>query len=253
MKDQVFSGRDVADALAAASRVLGLAADTLRYVVLERGAPGVLGMGGTPARIAVLLDSAGDGGDHDHDHQGGRGEPGAVRGPGGRLPEPALHDPAEPRSGIRRAVRALAEAGHLDLEVGFEEDESSLRVCLAGPGTGWLLERDAEVLTALEHLLQRMFGRHLSPRRLILDAAGYRETRDQALRALAQELAAAVRTDGVARTTDPLNAYERRIIHLTLAEEAGVRSFSVGEGGGRRVTVAPADTAGPAGTGAGGA
>jgi predicted RNA-binding protein Jag len=53
-----------------------------------------------------------------------------------------------------------------------------------------------------------------------------------------------VRADGVARTTDPLNSYERRVIHVALSTEEGVVTFSVGEGSGRRVTVAPAPPAG---------
>ena len=59
------------------------------------------------------------------------------------------------------------------------------------------------------------------------------------------ELAEQVLADGRARRTDPLNSYERRIVHVTLAEVRGVQTFSVGEGADRRVTVAPADDAAP--------
>jgi spoIIIJ-associated protein len=72
-----------------------------------------------------------------------------------------------------------------------------------------------------------------------VDCEGHRETRDEAIRLKARGLAAAVRADGTARVTDPLNAYERRIVHMALAEEPGVTTYSVGEGAGRRVTIAP--------------
>ena len=92
MKDRVFSGRDVADALAAAGQALGLPPETLRYVVLEAGRAGGLGVGATPARIAVLLD----------------GSP----APASREPAPTPARPSgDPRAGIRAVVRAMGEAG----------------------------------------------------------------------------------------------------------------------------------------------
>jgi spoIIIJ-associated protein len=56
----------------------------------------------------------------------------------------------------------------------------------------------------------------------------------------AHALAAEVRADGKPRTTTPLNAYERRLIHVALSQVEGVVTYSVGEGADRRVTVAPA-------------
>jgi spoIIIJ-associated protein len=58
MRDRVFTGRSVSEALDIAGRTLGLAPDAIRYVVLERETAGVLGIGGTPARIAVLMENA---------------------------------------------------------------------------------------------------------------------------------------------------------------------------------------------------
>ena len=83
-----------------------------------------------------------------------------------------------------------------------------------------------------------MYAPFLSSRRLFLDCEGFREQRDEALRQKALGLAAAVRADGTPRLTDPLNAYERRIVHMAVAEEPGVITYSVGEGDGRRVTIA---------------
>lgn len=221
MRDPLFSGRDVAEALEAAGRSLGLAADSLRYVVLEPGSPGVLGMGGTPARIAILLDRP------------------------SRAPEAAA--PARPggAAGVRSILEALAAAAGIEIALALEETPEALLVGIRGPGAGFFLEREGDLLKAVEHLLQRMFGRELEPRRLALDCEGYRAQREERLRARARELAEAVRRDGKPRTTGPLNAYERRIVHLALHGEPGVRTFSVGEGGERRVTVAAAEDAPP--------
>ena len=73
-----------------------------------------------------------------------------------------------------------------------------------------------------------MFAPFLESRRLLLDYEGHREARDEALRQKALGLAEAVRADGTPRVTDPLNAYERRIVHMALAEEPGVDDLQRG-------------------------
>ncbi|HKC10544.1 MAG TPA: hypothetical protein VKI41_00650, partial [Vicinamibacteria bacterium] len=164
MKDRVFSGRDVAAALAAAGQALGLPAETLRYVVLEAGRPAGLGVSPTPARIAVLLDDS----------------------PAPPRQEPAPPRPSgDPRAGIRAVVRALGEAAGIDLAAEIEEGEQGLRVRLGGKDRGFFLEEGGEVLRATEHLLMRMFARDVAPRGLLVDCEGYREQRDEALRATA--------------------------------------------------------------------
>jgi spoIIIJ-associated protein len=216
----MFSGRDVADALAAAGQALGLPAETLRYVVLEAGRPGGLGVSPSPARIAVLLDGS----------------------PAPPTPKPAEpRPPGDPRAGIRAVVRALGEAAGIDLTAEIEEGDEGLRVRLGGSDQRFFLEEEGEVLRATEHLLIRMFARDVAPRWIVVECEGYREQREETLRATALELAAAVTADGKARTSPALNAYERRIVHLALAEVKGVVTYSVGEGGDRRVTVAPAE------------
>jgi len=215
--DPVFSGRDVTEAVAAAGHALGVRVETLRYVVLDPGRPAALGIGASPARIAVLVD-----------------RPATTAGP---TETQARRDPV---TGVRRAIRMIAEEAGLDVSTEVEDGEAALRVVVTGPDRDFFLETDAAVLQAVEHLLQRMYGRFVAPRRLSLDCEGYREQREAALRHRALEMAAAVRGDGVPRATEPLNAYERRVVHLALAAEPGVKTYSVGEGADRRVTVAPA-------------
>ena len=228
MKDQVFTGRTVTEALETAGRTLGLAPDAIRYVVLERESAGVLGMGGTPARIAVLLES--------------RGQPGPTDRRSAPRPERERAErtdkPRDVQAGIRSFVRELAEVGELDLTAEVEEGEQRTVVRLFGADRALMLERGAEALTALDHILQRAFGQSVHPRRLVIECEGFREARDAALADRARELATAVKGDGRPRETEPLNSYERRIVHVALSEESGIRTFSVGEGLDRRVTVA---------------
>ena len=235
MRDRAFSGGSVEEALNAASRELGLAPEALRYVVLETGAPAGRGLGATPARIVVLLDSP------------------APRPAPSREDQPEPMPPGEgtdPQRELAAVVRKMLDAAGLDLELQVESEEDTIRVRLLGPDRDFFYGEEGEVLPAAEHLLQRMFGRVLAGYRIRLECEGYRERRDQEVRARALALAAAVKETGVARTTEPLNAYERRLVHLAVGEVEELVTFSVGEGDDRRVTVA-LRSAGPAAGGDG--
>jgi len=234
MSDRAFTGRDVADAVAQAARALGVPAERLRYVVLEAGRAGAHGMGDTPARIAVLVQ--------------GRGAPGAdhreppaseVRAGEDRGNRAVGHAGLAPT--VRALVRSLAETAGVDLAAELEETDETLTVRLDGPGCALLLEEEGGVLQALEYVLQRVAARPGPRPRLVVTCPGYRETRDDSLRAEARALAQAVKADGRPRESRPLNSYERRIVHMVVSEEPGLRTFSVGEGADRRVTVAPAE------------
>ncbi len=225
MRDRVFSGPDVEEALAIAAASLGLPRAELRYVVLDAGAPGGRGLRPSPARIAVLVQEA------------------------GRPPEPAEEReqppaaaPADARARLRETIRAVAEAGGLEVEAEVNESEEAVVVRLRGADQTFFLgpEGRGEVLRATEHLLQRLHGAAVQPRALRLTCEGFRERRDLALAEDARRLATAVRADGKPRTMEPLNAYERRVVHVALQGEPGVTTYSVGEGSDRRVTVAAA-------------
>jgi len=102
-----------------------------------------------------------------------------------------------------------------------------------------LLEgQTGELLEALQHLINQIFGRNLSAgARLICDVHGFRATREAELKAMANHAASQVRTTGLAFTFEPMSANERRIIHLTLAEIGDVYTESIGEGAERRLKV----------------
>jgi len=222
MKDRVFSGPDVPTALAEAAAALGQPETELRYVVLDAGSVGGRGLQPTPARVAVLLED----------------QPPA----GADRPEP-WSPPPDARAGIRGTVRAVAEAAGIDVSAEIAEGEERVVVHLRGPDHAFFFGREGrgDVLRATEHLLQRSYGAEFLPRPLRVECEGFQERRDRALAEEARDLARAVLADGQARTTEPLNAYERRVVHVALNDEPGVTTYSVGEGAARRVTVAPAE------------
>ena len=234
MKDQVFDGATVEDAVAAAARALGIPAEQLRYVALDTGTVAARGLTARPARIAVLLR--------------------APAGPAAAGHRPPAVSPAAAPPGvlgvtavaaeIRELIRDLARAADADVAGEVTATDEAVVVRLEGKGKDLLLEDEGDVLEALEYLLQLMYRRAIEPRRLVVDCEGYRSDRDRALHEEALALAVAVAGDGVPRKMRALNSYERRVVHAALTGHPEVHTFSVGEGSERRVTVAPKPPAG---------
>jgi spoIIIJ-associated protein len=222
VKDRVFTGSDVPEALAEAASALGLPEAELRYVVLDAGSSGGRGLQPTPARVAVLLEESPP--------------------PPPDQPE-RVSLPVDARAGIRAMVRAVAEAARIDVSAEISEGDERVVVHLRGPDHAFFFGREGrgDVLRATEHLLQRIYGSEFLPRPLRVECEGFQERRDKALADEARRLAESVRGDGQPRTTEPLNGYERRVVHVALNDEPGITTYSVGEGAARRVTVAPAE------------
>ena len=149
-----------------------------------------------------------------------------------------------PRHG-REFARSFGRSGKRpggDLTCEIEEQASALHVELRGDGCKALYGKDAdgEPLRALEHLLLRMYGEAIRPQALRLRCEGFREIREAALGERARRLAEQVRETGEPSLLEPMNAYERRLVHVALQEEPGVRTTSIGEGSARRVQIVSA-------------
>ena len=129
----------------------------------------------------------------------------------------------------------------MDIEVGLDisEEEGSINVILTGKDPGALIGRRGETLDAIQHLANYVVNRSVSGRvRINLDAENYRQRRNEALESLATRTAGKVIKYRRNMTLDPMNAYERHVIHTTLQEHKGVSTFSVGTEPNRRVVVA---------------
>ena len=144
---------------------------------------------------------------------------------------------------------ALAEfvrrmIGHLgwDLAVRVEEVEGeTIRVDLSGEDRDIVLCNRAEVLEALQYLLNRTFGReNRDAQRILVDCNGYRARKEMELREIALRVSDRVRRTGAREELGLMNPYERRIVHLAVAETEGVTTVSAGEGVMKRVIILPA-------------
>lgn len=125
-----------------------------------------------------------------------------------------------------------------DLKVSSEVISEGCLLNLEGTDSFLLLNESGELLDAFEVLLFQIFGRSIDRNeRIICDAEGFRQTRRAELQAMARFAAQNVRKSGKPFTFGKLNSTERRLIHLTLANESDLATESVGEGRDRQLQV----------------
>jgi len=155
------------------------------------------------------------------------------------LSEPMGDGELPPEEEFRDLLETLAEAFDLDATVVIEEDDGVLRGSVEGPGAEALVGEDGVVLEAVQHLAQRIVLRGASGSRVVVDAAGYRGQREQALRGEADRVAGQVLSEGREIALRPMPAAERRFLHEYLRERGDVETHSEGDEPRRRLVVSP--------------
>jgi spoIIIJ-associated protein len=128
----------------------------------------------------------------------------------------------------------------LDLHAQVETSADGTRINLTGDGAEALLAKRGEGLQALQHVVDSAFRKHLGDERLLVDCMDFRRGKDNELRQMAKFLAEKAKTSGVEQNIGPLNAYERRLVHLAVAEIPGVTSESIGDAAVKTVTITAA-------------
>jgi spoIIIJ-associated protein len=118
----------------------------------------------------------------------------------------------------------------VETPVDVEETPDGPRFNLSGEQAELLARHRGEPIKALQHVVDMAFGRELDgDRRVFVDALGYRKGKDVELRQMAKLLAEKVKSTGADQQLGPLNPYERRIVHMAVAEVPGVTTESVGD------------------------
>lgn len=142
---------------------------------------------------------------------------------------------------VERLTQTFLEAMGLSLTPTVSEQEDSIQIDLSGPDSYLLLERKGSVLEAMQLLLGKVAESELGAgKRVVVDCDGYRREREQALIDEALQVAEKVRRLGAPIELEPLNPYERRLVHLAISEEPGVASESQGDGFLKRIVISPA-------------
>jgi spoIIIJ-associated protein len=141
---------------------------------------------------------------------------------------------------VNRFLEQLVRESGLELDCRCEAEGEVINIQLNGGDAGLVLSNNARALYAINHLLNQVFYRRSSQGcSFVVDCNGYRQSREAELQLLARKAAEEVRNSGASFSLQPLPASERRVIHLTLAEESGVRTESEGGGLHRRVVILP--------------
>ena len=207
-QEVIDEGKTVDDAVEKGLQRLGLTRDQVDIDVLEEGARGVLGLVGVK-QAKVLLRKKDDTDD-------------AL----GKIEELAV--------GVLDLMGVSSQ-----VEVGLDEDIHKVKIDTAG-ADGLLIGKKGQNLMALEHLLRRMAGKQLRRSvRLDVDVGGYKERRVSTLRSKAVSMASRVKASNKEMQVEPLSAAERRIIHVTLAGDSQVKTYTVGDGELKTVVIAP--------------
>ncbi len=140
---------------------------------------------------------------------------------------------------VESFVKELIDKSSLDLKVDVGEPEpANIEVSFQGFDLPLLLAHNAELLDALQYIARRAFADAVaSGLQIDFDAGGYRDARRKELELMAIKAAERVKVSGLPFVFDPMNAQDRRIIHTSLVDIAGIKTESEGEGQMRRVKV----------------
>jgi len=161
------------------------------------------------------------------------------QGPSGAEGEPL---PEEPADRARAVVEAVVEALGVGGEVRVAESEAEIQVLVEGEDDpALLIGKHGATIDALQHLAARAAfqGADGARKRVVIDAGGYRERRQGALERAADRAVEDALSFGRAVELDPMNSFERRIVHTHLKDRSDVETHSEGDEPDRRLVVSP--------------
>ena len=127
-------------------------------------------------------------------------------------------------------VQSVVKAMGVELTARIEDSPEGTRINLEGDDGGVLIRRGGEGLQALQHVVATAFRRQLGDdNRVMVDCNGFRKDKDAEIKQMARFMAEKARTSGMPQEIGPLNPYERRIVHIAIAEDPTVSSESIGD------------------------
>lgn len=204
------TAKNIDDAILLALEELGVARDKVDVEVLEEGSKGLLGIfGGKDAKVRVTLKAA-----------------------------PKSDDSAVALA--ENFLNSVFDDMNLKVEFDTKFEGNDLTINLIGDDMGIIIGKRGETLDSLQYLTSLVVNKgEGSYIKVTIDTENYRTKRQEALRALAQRIADKVAKTGRRHIFEPMNPYERRVLHATLQSHEEVTTYSIGEDPNRKVVVAP--------------
>lgn len=205
IKEAVATGETVEQAFEKACEILGVESHEAEFEILEMPVKKTFGLfGGSPAKVRAFIKSS----------------------------------PAQ--SAAEYLKKVVSAMGLRDIEVSIQEEESGAQLSLTGEDIGFIIGHRGETLDALQYLAG-LVANHVENTyyRITLDIGNYREKRKETLEVLGRKMAAKALKTGRNCSLEPMNPYERRIIHTAVQEVEGAKSWSEGEDLARHVVIGP--------------
>ena len=218
MKNLEISAKTVEEATQLALEKLGVSQNDVKVTVLNEGKSGIMGLGAEEARIRVetLMTTS----ENEHD----------------------IAEIAREVLETLLAMMGLDDTTVSSAQPLFENEgaEANIAFDINGDDLGILIGRRGLTLSSLQYIVRLIVGNRSNAwLPIVIDVEGYKRRRYDSLQALAQRVAEQVTTRERSFTLEPMSAYERRIIHLTLADHPDVTTESTGEGEARKVVILP--------------
>ena len=216
MDFQEFKAKTVEEAVTAATVAMGITSDELDYEVIEKGSTGFLGLGAKPAIIKAR-----------------KKEEEVVK-------QAVSADTTGLVEKTKEYLDSLFKAMDIETEVtiDFDEENNNMDINLEGSEMGILIGKRGQTLDALQYLISLFVNKESEAYvRVKLDTENYRARRKDTLENLAKNIAFKVKRSRRSVTLEPMNPYERRIIHSALQNDKYVATRSEGEEPYRKVVV----------------
>jgi len=198
-----MSGKTVEDAVSKALTELNVTIDEVETNVIEEGSKGIFGIFKTKdAEVEVIV-----------------------------------KEKAEDKA--RKFLRDVLDSMGVLAEIKIKEEDNVLKINLVGPKMGLIIGYRGETLDSLQYLVSLVVNKENNDKykKVTLDTENYRSRREETLKRLAEKLAYKVKKTSKSVKLEPMNPYERRIIHSTLQNDSYVVTYSEGEEPHRRVII----------------
>ena len=221
MEFQLFTGKNVDDAITKALVELGVTSDRLEYEVVEKGSSGFIGIGSKPAKINARIKQ-----------EATNTETVNV------AVEKVANNPEDVEKVAVDFLKKVFEAMNLTVKINVTVNDDQVDIDLVGDDMGVLIGKRGQTLDSLQYLVSLVINKKSDKyMRVKLDTENYRERRKETLENLAKNIAFKVKRTKRPVSLEPMNPYERRVIHSALQNDRYVTTRSEGDEPFRHVVV----------------